>query len=159
MDKSPLGKLPAELSDNIYELVLVHNRIDIVIREHTHPYIYPTGLGLSLLSTCKQIRQECLPILFGKNHFFLHVGALQSVASARSDHAADAAVRLLYCLDEGTMHLRTFTIALGTWDVDKLKIGGYDIEEFVKRFTVAFKCTKRRPAWSFAVRLSASGGR
>lgn len=85
MDSSPLNRLPAELRNEIYELALTEP-YGIVLDVNNHPaaakYVYPKTIdtktilrcprpAISLLSTCKQIRDEARSIYFSVNKLVL----------------------------------------------------------------------------------------
>lgn len=73
MDDSPFRKLSAELRNTIYEYALVHDQsIDVHLRGQNRPTLlrHDAQYDLTALTaTCKQARQEALPIFFNKNHF------------------------------------------------------------------------------------------
>lgn len=70
MDDSPLPRLPAELRNRIYELVLVEGTVEVF------RHIRKIWKSPALLHTSRQIRAEASSIYFGGNSFlitgFLH---------------------------------------------------------------------------------------
>lgn len=76
MDASPLGTLPGELRNRIYELVLV-KPTPIVLDFSIAGTKWPTGLdtnALALTATCKQIRGESVHLFSSRNTFVLDLG-------------------------------------------------------------------------------------
>lgn len=72
MDDSPLKRLPGEIRNNIYELVLIHSAdkaVQICSKETKHGRSIFVEEADGLLMTCKQIRAESLPIFLSKNLF------------------------------------------------------------------------------------------
>ncbi|EME78977.1 uncharacterized protein MYCFIDRAFT_79889 [Pseudocercospora fijiensis CIRAD86] len=76
MDKSPMGKLPPELRNKIYELVLVKSRpiyVKSCLETDPNRAVICTSNSerpeLALLRTCKQIQQEATSILYHDNVF------------------------------------------------------------------------------------------
>lgn len=57
MDKSVLGKLPGELRNQLYELILADDAVVVCIDEHGTPEDAAKN-RLAIRSTCKQVRQE-----------------------------------------------------------------------------------------------------
>ncbi|KAK5122115.1 hypothetical protein LTR85_004361 [Meristemomyces frigidus] len=88
MDASPLSRLPAELRNIIYELVLASDdglAIDIY---NKRPYVRsspPAHIILALTAVCWQMRSECLPIVRTNNDFYLisHAFNRQHIAQSR----------------------------------------------------------------------------
>lgn len=80
MDDSPLGRLPAELRNHIYELAVLHDK-PIVLDPNRNAAYKPrprgsiSGLLTALLYTCKTIHTEALPIFYGVNTFEIRVSA------------------------------------------------------------------------------------
>ncbi|KAF2161027.1 hypothetical protein M409DRAFT_28634 [Zasmidium cellare ATCC 36951] len=69
MDKSPFNKLPAELRNRIYEFALADD-ISIDARSE-EPIVYEDLTArLAVTETCKQVRQEALPIFYSSCHNF-----------------------------------------------------------------------------------------
>lgn len=66
MDDSPLLRLPPELRNWIYELVVVEK--DAIRIENTSVRALPPGLT----HTCRQLRVEASPIHYGQNIFVIH---------------------------------------------------------------------------------------
>ena len=60
-----LLKLPAELRNHIYELVVVSEK-DIEIGLRKHQLIHP-----SIINSCRQIRAETGPMFYSKNRFYI----------------------------------------------------------------------------------------
>jgi len=75
-------KLPGELRNNIYELLLVSDKkitperellgASKAFRQESRDSSSPTGLDVTLLRTCHAIYHEALPILYEKNVFNFH---------------------------------------------------------------------------------------
>jgi hypothetical protein len=92
MDASPFRKLPAELRMAIFEDTLSHPsgiciEIDQGILKLVSPD--PSTFPVALLSTCHQIRSECLA-LFWRNHFRFTVWAFNDVLEPREIHQVEA---------------------------------------------------------------------
>ncbi|TKA28447.1 hypothetical protein B0A50_03914 [Salinomyces thailandicus] len=62
--------LPAELRNAIYDLVLHNPKDDKTVRQHQNP-----NSRCGILATCRQIRQETLPMFYALNHFVLQLRA------------------------------------------------------------------------------------
>lgn len=88
MDNSPLGKLPPELRNNIYELALTSrtaikirrgDNCKLFARTSTHLWSLEVSVSqsklLSLPKCCKVLRQESLPVLFACNKFQIRLDA------------------------------------------------------------------------------------
>ncbi|KAL2358816.1 hypothetical protein BJ546DRAFT_27787 [Cryomyces antarcticus] len=58
----PFLKLPAELRNVIYNLALVECHTIVML-------VRPMTKQPALTRVCRQVRNECLPIYYGKNHF------------------------------------------------------------------------------------------
>lgn len=73
MDASKLAKLPPELREQIYELVLCHHQFHLIHLSSGTPQLSQISgtHPLALAQTCTQIRNESLPIFFRGNHFVL----------------------------------------------------------------------------------------
>lgn len=93
MDGSPLIKLPPEIRNYIYELLLkqtqtfvLHNSCTRIAWSVTHRTLVPTRM-LALTETCKAIHEECTPLFYGINKFMLllplhksaHLGSMLGV--------------------------------------------------------------------------------
>ncbi|KAK5136595.1 hypothetical protein LTR08_002609 [Meristemomyces frigidus] len=57
-----LFKLPPEIRNNIYTLVLVSSREELIIEHTSSP---------ALLRTCRQIREEASSVYYGRNTFLI----------------------------------------------------------------------------------------
>lgn len=74
MDLSPFSKISAELRNQIYELVLVHE-IPIIITADDYSSdlrttsLLPGSHAIALLRTCKQISNESTALFYGNNTF------------------------------------------------------------------------------------------
>lgn len=67
MDDSPLGRLPPELRNTIYELALTQ-KVPLSIG-HQKPRRERAKQPVALLQTCRQIHAECAQILYARNEF------------------------------------------------------------------------------------------
>ncbi|KAK5124171.1 hypothetical protein LTR85_001874 [Meristemomyces frigidus] len=86
MDDSPLAKLPAELRNHIYTLVLkrntpygvtsAYNLIDIVL-ERTGGEKHTLGMS----ATCKALHAECTPFFYAENQFIIKCPVRQELLS------------------------------------------------------------------------------
>lgn len=76
MDNSPLARLPRELRDQIYELVLSSNRTLIadLSRRTRYPYGPLMHVYGQLMRVCRQLRAEALPIFYSCNRFWFESG-------------------------------------------------------------------------------------
>lgn len=87
MDQSPLNDLPAELRNEIYSYALdIPEEIRIEL-PYWDLYILHRGLlrnAFALISTCRQIHEESLPLLLSYTKFVFPCGI-----SERSDRATD----------------------------------------------------------------------
>lgn len=67
MDNSPFSKLPTELRNQVYEMVLVDDTSSIRVfhkpKECQPPF--------ALLGTCREIRRQAAPIYYGQHAFFV----------------------------------------------------------------------------------------
>ena len=78
MERSPLARLPAELRNDIYELVLqAPNTIEVVFTEFGT--VRARNARLALTATCYAIRSETLTLYYSLNHFVLQTGYLSTV--------------------------------------------------------------------------------
>ena len=70
---SPFLKLPAELRNHIYDIVLISTKVfrldDIFIYIHPEEVLYPLHQP-PLTCVCRQVRSETLPIFYRDNIFF-----------------------------------------------------------------------------------------
>ena len=74
MEHSRLHKLPGELRNRIYRLALVQGDSFRLHPTETGIFVWHKSKNMAkeaynLLSTCKQVRAEALPIFFAENHF------------------------------------------------------------------------------------------
>lgn len=76
MDDSSFGRLPAELRNSVYELVLTHPtpfnlepRLDPKAGSKTRAVAASEPNFLALVKTCKQINTECSQIVYSSNIF------------------------------------------------------------------------------------------
>ena len=97
MEASPFGKLPAELRNNIYELVLPRNdtlKIHSIYRrrgarENVVDFLYSRKNINALLLTCKRIRRDCAGLFYANNTFRItSSGHLPEVAACFADEAS-----------------------------------------------------------------------
>ncbi|PIA91637.1 hypothetical protein CB0940_09589 [Cercospora beticola] len=80
--------LPPELRNRIYKLCLIADssircagylRLDLgKVTSDMSGWDTPPGLVTNLLSTCKQVYQEAMPVLYGNNAFYLHSAGYRS---------------------------------------------------------------------------------
>ncbi|KAK4633196.1 hypothetical protein CLAFUR0_03312 [Fulvia fulva] len=122
MDASPFNKLPAELRNNIYEFALTMPRdieLRCVDREEDQSSVLQLGTSdardhLRLLSTCKQIRQEALPLFFFCNCIKIHTDLFctfnQALNEAAMHKASKALKDLLVSLASGANHIRKVSL-------------------------------------------------
>jgi len=100
MDASPLAKLPPELRNNIFDLVViipngVHLELSQGWPQTPDESADSVKHAMALMRTCKQIRQECFTTFFTANTFTFatagplleHLGLKSSTNLAKS-HAA-----------------------------------------------------------------------
>jgi len=73
MEASPSSRLPAELRNQIYEHVLAHSDyISFSVAEAPYAAECREYKLLALTTTCRQLRWECIPILYSINNFTIH---------------------------------------------------------------------------------------
>ncbi|KAI7358643.1 hypothetical protein KC354_g9634 [Hortaea werneckii] len=124
MDNSPFSKLAAETRNQIYELVLCPpGGIQIGLVDGiaaavklVHP---PPEQGIcSLLATCREIREECRPMLYGANFFQVNELSLPGEAFRRKEAKDVRVQRYSECMKklQGALPLiRKAQIDMGTW--------------------------------------------
>ncbi|KAI7322843.1 hypothetical protein KC315_g8693 [Hortaea werneckii] len=124
MDNSPFSKLAAETRNQIYELVLCPpGGIQIGLVDGiaaavklVHP---PPEQGIcSLLATCREIREECRPMLYGANFFQVNELSLPGEAFRRKEARDVRVQRYSECMKklQGALPLiRKAQIDMGTW--------------------------------------------
>ena len=97
METSPFGKLPAELRNKIYELVLPRNdtlKVHSTYRrrrtgESVATFLFPRKNINALLLTCKQARQDCAGLFYANNTFRIASwGHHTEVAASFADQAS-----------------------------------------------------------------------
>ncbi|KAI7212879.1 hypothetical protein KC333_g6875 [Hortaea werneckii] len=124
MDNSPLSKLSAEIRNEIYELVLCPpGGIQIGFVDGTvaavklvHPP--PEQKICSLLATCRGIREECRPMLYGANFFQVNELSLSGETFRRKGGEDVRVQRYSECMKELQDVLPLFwkaQIDMGTW--------------------------------------------
>ncbi|KAI7346896.1 hypothetical protein KC320_g7571 [Hortaea werneckii] len=122
MDNSPFSKLAAETRNQIYELVLCPpGGIQIGLVDGTvaavklvHPPLEQKIC--SLLATCREIREECRPMLYGAN--FFQVNELSLPGESFRWNEANRVQRYSECMRklQGALPLiRKAQIDMGTW--------------------------------------------
>ncbi|KAF2771939.1 hypothetical protein EJ03DRAFT_11681 [Teratosphaeria nubilosa] len=88
MDKSHLDRLPSELRNYIYELVLVHSmplRLEHSTSVQTGPRRHRRlSYLLALPHTCSKIYEESINIFFGQNRFELEADAVRQIPTLAS---------------------------------------------------------------------------
>lgn len=152
MDASALARLPPELMNFIYELVL-HQRkpIELFTRvcrgglERNQQELHL----LAVTETCKQMRRESLSIFYGTNTFTMTSGRLryvdlvlrhQDFATECPQRVADSYVRATHTwmasLGQAATHVRAVSFDLGTWYLDP------DDTDAISAEVVAAACTK-----------------
>ncbi|KAI6829776.1 hypothetical protein KC340_g8510 [Hortaea werneckii] len=124
MDNSPLLKLSAEIRNEIYELVLCPpGGIQIALVDGTvaavklvHP---PVELKIcSLLATCREMRENCRPMLYCANFFQVNELSLPGETSGRKEAKDVRVQRYSECMKklQGILPLiRKAQIDMGTW--------------------------------------------
>lgn len=136
MDASPLAKLPPELRNATFELVFVRPCGLVVDMEDNCPRLAEDQVegvrnALSLMGTCKQIRQECLYTSFAVNEFVIDTGALDYITYAKgtpkavqeTDYRQTAKSEAwlirgwLHSLGKSSLYLRSVNIHLGRWSL------------------------------------------
>ncbi|KAI7141272.1 hypothetical protein KC316_g16265 [Hortaea werneckii] len=124
MDNSPFSKLSAEIRNEIYKLVLCPTGgIQIGLVDGTvaavklvHPP--PEQKICSLLATCRGIREECRPMLYGANFFQLNELSLPGDTFRREGGKDVRVQRYSECMKklQGVLPLiRKAQIDMGTW--------------------------------------------
>lgn len=94
MDDSPLGKLPPELRNKIFDLILLApdsiyvdtagDASDLYGAPQLQPcHEVQVRDALALMATCRQIRQESIPTFYGVNKFFIDTSVLPVDAGTR----------------------------------------------------------------------------
>lgn len=118
MDASPLNKLPAELRNNIYELAL-HNPggidIDVMFANKIITAQASQQL-LALTETCKQIRQESLPLFYATNTFSFATSDLDIATNPlRVGHCFASVKKWFHGLGEQKAVVNEVEVYLGGW--------------------------------------------
>lgn len=99
MEASPFGKLPAELRNKIYELVLPRNETLQIhsidrrrgAREKIVDFLFSRKNINALLLTCKRTRQDCAGLFYANNTFrIVSEGHHTAVAACFADEASAA---------------------------------------------------------------------
>lgn len=126
MESSFLARLPAELREEIYELVLCRHQPHSILlssRPPTIPAQRAASTPLSLAQTCRQIRIESLPIFFGGNRFEFRT---DRISTHERPYGAGALwlpslENWLYTIgDTNRRRLRTVDIEIRFWTVHPL---------------------------------------
>ncbi|GIZ47085.1 hypothetical protein CKM354_001018600 [Cercospora kikuchii] len=71
MDNSPLGKLSAELRNEVYRLVVSAEKPLVVCKNHSAPEL--SAVQPALTRTCRQIREESLGMFYHANTFVMEL--------------------------------------------------------------------------------------
>ena len=122
-----LERLPAELRNRVYELVLEQDDEIVITVSHDKPGLlmqcdnaWPNVLALT--QTSRGIRKECLPIFYEQNDFTFDLDISDNdgfsfleryVVEERIDKLADCLKGINAC----TKHIGFLTVDLGTWDM------------------------------------------
>jgi hypothetical protein len=128
MDNSPLGKLPGELRNNIYELVALKPNTAMrlcISANAAHAHTDDSDLAqtaLALAATCEEIRVEVLPLFYGANTFtFTLPGLLIKGTKTRLTRDLITVSRILrWFQDMGERSaslLRTVVVDLDRWSL------------------------------------------
>ncbi|KAK4546323.1 hypothetical protein LTR36_002000 [Oleoguttula mirabilis] len=135
MDASPLKALPPELRNLVYEYLLcgqegIHLRIEDCLRpEDKHGE--PLPCNLSITDTCKELREESLALLYGRNSFIIHTNAIDYYYCQDSDgyklfrekiRSSGFTLRgWLQSLGENARLLTVVDLALGLWETHRVR--------------------------------------
>lgn len=110
MDASPLASLPAELRNEIYELVLLEQS-EVIITADNNKQRSPDSVHPALTKVCKQIRTECHGTYFAVNDFRIKAPSYTSYPlqflNQWLDHIGTA----------NAQHLQTVIVDMGNWNV------------------------------------------
>ncbi|KAK3711961.1 hypothetical protein LTR37_009273 [Vermiconidia calcicola] len=121
MERSPLNKLSPELRNTIYAMTVCEPEgiclyVNNVLRTSELPPLQVSGLT----ETCKQIREECLPMMFSVNCFTFRTSILgeyqsfdERVVVDRSRLVKQKLQRALKSMGGGMAHIRTIEVDLG----------------------------------------------
>ncbi|KAI7379779.1 hypothetical protein KC336_g19118 [Hortaea werneckii] len=125
MENSPFSKLAAETRNQIYELVLCPpggiqiGLVDGIAAAVKLVHPPPEQRICSLLATCREIREECRPMLYGANFFQVNDLSLPGETSRGKEATKDNRVqRYSECMKklQGALPLiRKAQIDMGTW--------------------------------------------
>ncbi|KAK4504709.1 hypothetical protein PRZ48_002671 [Zasmidium cellare] len=162
MDNSPFNRLPAELRIRIYEFALVDDIfVDAVWEE---PTTYRNLIGRqALLETCRQVRQEALPIFYS-SCFNFHTCVLEEWAEdERLPYHGPFITFLqewLKTLGAHTKHLRKVKARYLAWfayqEQDDILV--QLLPRCIREIQDVFAQTRVRVELSFTVRWHAVGG-
>lgn len=168
MENSRLNKLPAELRLNIYELALtIPEGISLeIIYDHQGE---PSGLEvvskdaretLQLLNTCKQIRNEALPVFFSSNRFVIETRMMTDFDEADSDMRKDEALEgtkgWLASMSPWLPFIRNVAICSEEWyshAVDDDYVASW-LPRSLNEFRALITNPRTQLAWSLPIRLS-----
>ncbi|KAK5682468.1 hypothetical protein LTS10_005596 [Elasticomyces elasticus] len=124
MDAAPIGKLPPEIRNGIFALVLTLDfEVTVIVSPDSPGIILDSAsrpgvhTALACMAVCKQLRTECSPVFYGANIFRLRSmfgppGNHMGPGRHRNVTMEMAIVRggWLYCLGENVQHLRSIII-------------------------------------------------
>ncbi|KAK5117803.1 hypothetical protein LTR85_008778 [Meristemomyces frigidus] len=150
MEASPLGKLPPELRNHIYEYTLFvpgYIDIDVVGDEDDHILVTNPQVDartLALTETCKQLRREALAVFFSTCDFLFEADELTDAQSRFSREPQAYKVRrwLESIGDYSSSCLTSMVINLGRWCAVDEDYTAYDFSEIIEEYTALFD-TKR----------------
>ncbi|KAK3708566.1 hypothetical protein LTR37_011461 [Vermiconidia calcicola] len=129
MERSPFEKLSAELRNTIYAMVVYEPcEIRFDWREADDAWVTsePGPLrGSGLTETCKQIREECLPMMFSMNCFTFRTSILGDSEELLDEQNVVGRLSLvtnklktaLNSMGRGVADIRTIEIGLGCWNL------------------------------------------
>ena len=140
MESSPVGRLPRELRDMIWKLVVPQRgKLVLEIEEDGNIHLVsasPQQNVLALPSVCKQLRLEPLSLFYARNAFVLRTWAFHAVVVRRPRHATrqkpwhafeakqvvwtSALMRWFVCVGLGGVgNIRDFELDLGQLDLSR----------------------------------------
>ncbi|KAK5117809.1 hypothetical protein LTR85_008784 [Meristemomyces frigidus] len=178
MEHSPLARLPAEIRNDIFELVVVMDEVieypdyelegrlprndwnhsngsDSETEEDgENRYDFPMADAFALMSTCKQIRAECLSTFYATTAFRFDIEPTSSMNAAERRAKAERGISLLgrwvKSLGQGAQHLRTITIKLEMWvPQDSAHHRPHYLARIIHRFYSAFGGTRAKVDFEF----------
>ncbi|KAK5117806.1 hypothetical protein LTR85_008781 [Meristemomyces frigidus] len=155
MDTSPLGRLPPELRNIIYDLTLrfepyLRNQIE---KDGPRPSSEHHANPLALTMACKQVRQETLALAYGGNILLLDVGLFGQLREADEEKREKHFCGLLrghgYMLQgwlrsigDSTMHLHNVCIGLGLSSCFDKRLSSGDLAKSIAKYEEVFLGTK-----------------